>query len=245
MIGTNKHESRRIDNQLRGRAGRQGDPGTSRFFISLEDDLMVRYGSLDERYRDDPDTLQRLIEGQTLDTRVFLHGYEVPFEGQRNIICTRRQQILESAMPEPEKRVAPHHVDDRWADPPGARLRVSLRRALGLLGRPRFPSCSTCSGSTSGSAKWRLRLPAEIARRVESGGAEMPDRGAVLDLPDHGTSPSAAGNANSSAACPMRSWPLGDWVRYSVEPIRAATVRERLRHSWPPKHAWPWWPQRL
>ena len=44
VIGTNRHESRRIDNQLRGRAGRQGDPGASRFFISLEDDLLVKYG---------------------------------------------------------------------------------------------------------------------------------------------------------------------------------------------------------
>jgi preprotein translocase subunit SecA len=44
LIGTNRHESRRIDDQLRGRAGRQGDPGTSRFFVSLEDDLMVRFG---------------------------------------------------------------------------------------------------------------------------------------------------------------------------------------------------------
>src|SRR5262249_2527614 len=78
VVGTNKHESRRIDNQLRGRAGRQGDCGCSRFFLSLEDDLIVRYGGLDERYRDDPDTLQRLIEGQCLDMRVFLHGYEVP-----------------------------------------------------------------------------------------------------------------------------------------------------------------------
>src|ERR1035438_5606218 len=93
VIGTNKHESRRIDNQLRGRAGRQGDPGSSRFFISLEDDLMVRYAELDPRYRHDPDTLQRLIEGQYLDMRVFLHGYEVPFEGQRNKIHTRRQEV--------------------------------------------------------------------------------------------------------------------------------------------------------
>ena len=44
VIGTNKHEARRIDDQLRGRAGRQGDPGSSRFFVSLDDDLMVRYG---------------------------------------------------------------------------------------------------------------------------------------------------------------------------------------------------------
>ena len=44
VIGTNRHESRRVDLQLRGRAGRQGDPGESRFFVSLEDDLLVRYG---------------------------------------------------------------------------------------------------------------------------------------------------------------------------------------------------------
>src|SRR5439155_18592565 len=75
VIGTNKHESRRIDNQLRGRAGRQGDPGCSRFFVSLEDPLMVKYGDLDPRYRDDPASIQRLVEGQHLDQREFLHRY--------------------------------------------------------------------------------------------------------------------------------------------------------------------------
>ena len=45
MIGSERHESRRIDNQLRGRSGRQGDPGESRFFVSMEDDLMLRFGS--------------------------------------------------------------------------------------------------------------------------------------------------------------------------------------------------------
>jgi preprotein translocase subunit SecA len=54
VIGTNRHESRRIDNQLRGRSGRQGDPGCSRFFVSLEDPLMVKYGDLDPRFRNDP-----------------------------------------------------------------------------------------------------------------------------------------------------------------------------------------------
>src|SRR5205085_11119066 len=116
VIGTNKHESRRIDNQLRGRAGRQGDPGSSRFFISLEDDLMVRYGALDARYRDDPNTLQRLIEGQHFDTRLFLHSYEVPFEGQRNKIHMWRQEILESDRPEREKRITLRTMDDLWAD---------------------------------------------------------------------------------------------------------------------------------
>ena len=71
VIGTQKHESRRIDNQLRGRAGRQGDPGSSRFFVSLEDDLMVKYGDLNPDLGKDPDTVQRLVEGQNLDARFF------------------------------------------------------------------------------------------------------------------------------------------------------------------------------
>src|SRR5262249_30284226 len=65
VIGTQKHESRRIDNQLRGRAGRQGDPGCSRFFISLEDDLLEKYRGINRRFDDnDIDTIQRLVEGQ-------------------------------------------------------------------------------------------------------------------------------------------------------------------------------------
>jgi preprotein translocase subunit SecA len=116
VIGTNKHESRRIDNQLRGRAGRQGDPGASRFFISLEDDLMVRYADLQPRYRDDPATLQRLVEGQHLTTRTFLHGYELPLEGQRHKLQEYRQEILESAMPERERRIRLRAIDDLWAD---------------------------------------------------------------------------------------------------------------------------------
>ncbi|MGA2134424.1 MAG: hypothetical protein ABSH50_19195 [Bryobacteraceae bacterium] len=140
VIGTNKHESRRIDNQLRGRAGRQGDPGSSRFFLSLEDDLMVKYAGLDERYRDDPGTLQRLIEGQHLDTRMFLHGYEVPFDGQRNKIQARHQEILESAMPDREKRITLRAIDDAWAEHLGAGFRIPLGRAVGLVERTRSAS---------------------------------------------------------------------------------------------------------
>jgi preprotein translocase subunit SecA len=178
VIGTNKHESRRIDNQLRGRAGRQGDPGSSRFFISLEDDLMVRYGSLDERYRDDPGTLQRLIEGQCLDMRVFLHGYEVPLEGQRNKIHTWRQEILGSDMPEREKRITLRTIDDQWAD--------HLARASEYRAGVHWVSWS----GRDAHREYLLRidewfremeasLPGEIARQVESDGAEVADRGAV------------------------------------------------------------------
>jgi preprotein translocase subunit SecA len=116
VIGTNKHESRRIDNQLRGRAGRQGDPGMSRFFISLEDDLVVKYADLKPKYREDPAALQRLVEGQHLNTRTFLHGYEAPIEGQRNKLQAYRQEVLMSDMPERERRIRLRSIDDLWAD---------------------------------------------------------------------------------------------------------------------------------
>jgi preprotein translocase subunit SecA len=178
VIGTNKHESRRIDNQLRGRAGRQGDPGASRFFISFEDDLMVRYGELDGRYRDDPDTLQRLIEGQCLDTRVFLHGYEVPLEGQRNKIHTRRQEILESDMPEREKRITLRAIDDQWAE---HLAHISEYRSgvhwVSRVGRDAHREYLLRADEWF--REMEASLPDEIARQVESGGAEMADRGAV------------------------------------------------------------------
>jgi len=117
VIGTNRHESRRIDNQLRGRAGRQGDPGCSRFFVSLEDPLMVKY--LDPRYRKDPASIQRLVEGQRLDQREFLHRYDLPVEGQRNKIHSYRQAPLDGTAPcrsELEQQITLRVIDDLWAD---------------------------------------------------------------------------------------------------------------------------------
>jgi preprotein translocase subunit SecA len=116
VIGTNRHESRRIDHQLRGRAGRQGDPGESRFLISLEDDLLVRYGIENPKIRHDAESIQRLVEGQNLDIRRFLTQYEAVIEGQRQRIQERRQAILTSDAPELERMVALTTIDDLWAD---------------------------------------------------------------------------------------------------------------------------------
>jgi preprotein translocase subunit SecA len=119
VIGTNRHESRRVDNQLRGRAGRQGDPGSSRFFISLEDDLLVRYGIDSPIFKDDPDGIQRVVEGQNLDIRQFLRKYESVIEGQRLLIQQRRQQILTGATPcasELERLVRLTTIDDLWSE---------------------------------------------------------------------------------------------------------------------------------
>jgi len=113
VIGTNRHESRRIDHQLRGRAGRQGDPGRSRFFVSLEDDLIVRYAGDNPT---DIEGIQRFVEGQNLDIRRFLEKYESVIEGQRQMLQKRRQEILESDAPELERFVSLTTIDDLWAD---------------------------------------------------------------------------------------------------------------------------------
>ncbi|HEV7500871.1 MAG TPA: accessory Sec system translocase SecA2, partial [Vicinamibacteria bacterium] len=111
VIGTNRHESRRVDLQLRGRAGRQGDPGTSRFFVSLEDDLLVRYGveALIPAGRRPPNQeapvasavvrreiarAQRIIEGQNLEIRRTLWRYAAAMEDNRRRVHDRRQALL-------------------------------------------------------------------------------------------------------------------------------------------------------
>ncbi|MGO5075579.1 preprotein translocase subunit SecA [Clostridium sporogenes] len=113
IIGTERHESRRIDNQLRGRSGRQGDPGESRFFVSLEDDLMRIFGS--ERIQGIVDKLglgedeaieskmvssaiesaQKKVEGNNFDIRKTLLQYDDVINKQREIIYKQRSEVLE------------------------------------------------------------------------------------------------------------------------------------------------------
>jgi preprotein translocase subunit SecA len=130
VIGTNRHESRRIDDQLRGRAGRQGDPGSSRFFISLEDDLFVRYGIDDvisprarpEKQMDPVDSsvlrravghVQRIIEGQNGDIRQTLWRYSHFVEQQRLVLSKRRDLVLRGAGPKVlHKHIAPQELEN-------------------------------------------------------------------------------------------------------------------------------------
>ena len=119
ILGTNRHESRRIDNQLRGRSGRQGDPGSSQFFISLEDDLLVKYGINDPEFHPTPESVQRVIEGQHLETRKFLSKYEYVIEGQRQAIQQKRQAILSGSSPcasELERLISLATIDDFWSE---------------------------------------------------------------------------------------------------------------------------------
>lgn len=119
IIGTNRHESRRIDHQLRGRAGRQGDPGSSQFFISLEDPLFARFGVQRIDHGVSPDRIQQEAEGQNLDIRRFLNKYESVVEGQRQAMQRRRQAILTGETPcgsELERLVTLTTIDDLWSD---------------------------------------------------------------------------------------------------------------------------------
>lgn len=109
VLGTERHESRRIDNQLRGRSGRQGDPGFSRFFVSFDDELMLRFASdsmrgLVEKMGDEPlenslftsaiTGAQKRIEGQNFDTRKNLLDYDDVLAKQRKIIYEKRDSIM-------------------------------------------------------------------------------------------------------------------------------------------------------
>ncbi len=113
VIGTERHESRRIDNQLRGRSGRQGDPGLTQFYLSLEDDLMLRFGServkaILERFKvADEDAViqskmisrqvesaQKRVEGNNYDTRKQVLQYDDVMREQREVIYAQRQQVI-------------------------------------------------------------------------------------------------------------------------------------------------------
>ena len=113
VIGTERHESRRIDNQLRGRAGRQGDPGYTQFYVSFEDELMVRFGT--DRFKEilkaaglgttinmrsktmtrNVESAQKKVEGNNYDIRKALLQYDDVMGKQREIMYERRNEILE------------------------------------------------------------------------------------------------------------------------------------------------------
>ena len=114
VVGTERHEARRIDNQLRGRSGRQGDPGSSRFYLSLEDDLMRIFGSdrikmiMDKLGMEEGEvienplvtravmTAQKRVEGQNFEIRKHLLKYDNVMNQQREVIYKRRRMVLEN-----------------------------------------------------------------------------------------------------------------------------------------------------
>jgi preprotein translocase subunit SecA len=150
VIGTNRHESRRIDDQLRGRAGRQGDPGTSRFFVSLEDDLMVRFdidrlipGKFRPAPQDEPvdhpvirsevARLQRIVEGQNYEIRKTLRRYTSLVEEQRRRVCDWRMAVLSG---EAEPDICAERAPERYrviCDRFGEEIAQRAERAITLF----------------------------------------------------------------------------------------------------------------
>ena len=130
VVGTERHESRRIDNQLRGRSGRQGDPGYTQFFVSMEDDLMVRFGSdriktmmesmgigeqaiRSRTITNSIGTAQARVEGNNFDIRKQLLQYDDVINNQREIIYERRNNILDSESIHTETLdTFRHHIED-------------------------------------------------------------------------------------------------------------------------------------
>ncbi len=130
VVGTERHESRRIDNQLRGRSGRQGDPGYTQFFVSMKDDLMVRFGSdrigsmmqnmgLGEQaiksktFTRSIETAQKRVEGNNFDIRKQLLQYDDVMNNQREIIYKKRNEILdEDSIHEMVLSTFRHHIED-------------------------------------------------------------------------------------------------------------------------------------
>jgi preprotein translocase subunit SecA len=150
VIGTNRHASLRIDQQLRGRAGRQGDPGGSRFFVSLEDELIRRYGvehlvsarhlpprqdaPVESRLlRAEIARAQRIVEGEGFQLRRTLYAYSDIVERQRQAIGRWRRSVLERAAPLDRlaERAAEHH-GQLLSGIGGARL-DEIERRLTLL----------------------------------------------------------------------------------------------------------------
>ena len=130
VIGTERHESRRIDNQLRGRSGRQGDPGFTQFFVSMKDDLMVRFGSdrigammenmgmgdqaiRSKTFTKSIGTAQKRVEGNNFDIRKNLLQYDDVMNNQREIIYDKRNKILDDdSIHEMVLTTFRHHIED-------------------------------------------------------------------------------------------------------------------------------------
>ena len=130
VVGTERHESRRIDNQLRGRSGRQGDPGYTQFFVSMKDDLMVRFGSdrigemmksmglgdqaiQSKTFTKSIGTAQKRVEGNNFDIRKQLLQYDDVMNDQREIMYEKRNKILDSdSIHEMVLSTFRHHIED-------------------------------------------------------------------------------------------------------------------------------------
>ena len=199
IIGTERHESRRIDNQLRGRAGRQGDPGSSRFFLSLEDDLMRIFGSdrisglmgkigmeegepIEHRFVTRAiENAQKRVEAHNFEIRKQLLEYDDVMNEQRGVIYAWRRQVLAGEIGREdlleimdgliEALLAPYAAGGNFLDPEeAAALTVSLRKQFSL--DPGIAAEIAGKHREELRAFLAERVRAEFARREAEFGAE-------------------------------------------------------------------------
>ena len=162
VIGTNRHESRRVDLQLRGRAGRQGDPGESRFFVSLEDDLLVRYGirGSDRRPLRRPTARDEPIDHPVVRARdrpraAHRRRPELRDPADALALCVRRRgsAAARDGAPAGDPRMA-REVPDVWRSVAGASRALVARPGRRRCCGPSGPSRSTTS-TGRGATTWR------------------------------------------------------------------------------------------
>ncbi len=164
IIGTERHESRRIDNQLRGRSGRQGDPGESRFFVSLQDDLMRRFGSdrvaglmgkvIDDDMPLESSTVSRMleqaqskVEGANFDIRKNVVEYDDVISKQREVIYADRHKVLEHA-----------DMYDRIVE----MIEHDLKRIVAEHTRANLPEAWDLDGIVKQFELWGIEVPDDI-----------------------------------------------------------------------------------
>ena len=201
VIGTERHEARRIDNQLRGRAGRQGDPGSSRFFVSLEDELLRRFGSdriqgLLNRLGVDDDTpiehplvsrtiesAQTKVEGYNFDLRKHLVEYDNVINKHREVIYAERRKIIQgenlrdNVLAMIERQVA-QMVEQAFTreSTEGPDVEGLARAFCGLLNDPAAVTPAELSGRSADEVKEMLQeraLARYAAREAELGEETM------------------------------------------------------------------------
>jgi preprotein translocase subunit SecA len=164
IIGTERHESRRIDNQLRGRSGRQGDPGESRFFVSLQDELMRRFGSdrvaglmgkvIDDDMPLESATVSRMleqaqskVEGANFDIRKNVVEYDDVISKQREVIYADRHKVLEHA-----------DMYDRIVE----MIEHDVKRIVAEHTRPNLPEAWDLDGIVKQFELWGIEVPDDI-----------------------------------------------------------------------------------
>ncbi len=175
IIGTERHESRRIDNQLRGRSGRQGDPGSSRFYLSLEDDLLRLFGSdrisgwmerlgleegeaIEHRWINKAiENAQKKVEARNFDIRKHLLEYDDVMNKQRQSFYGRRRVVL-----------AREDVHDEVARDGRRRARRAARLALAGEGRPGTRAGDSAGAGDRGAVRRPLRRGRAALRREDS-----------------------------------------------------------------------------